>query len=132
MAKTTILIVDDTEATRNVLRDIVQEILREGVEISTASSLEQGMGFAERVQKGNIVLDAAFIDIELGKDPVTHEVHEFGFPLMEALRDLCLVFPMSSAMGIPEYQEKCRELGMEVMITKPFDLQEIEELFLLP
>ncbi len=71
MAKTTILIVDDTEATRNVLRDIVQEILREGVEISTASSLEQGMGFAERVQKGNIVLDAAFIDIELGKDPVT-------------------------------------------------------------
>lgn len=130
MAKKTILIVDDSELARNMLRDIAQEILGENAEILTASSLEEGERLAERVKKGEIVLDAAFIDIELEKDPVTSEVSKFGFKLMEELKDFCPVFPMSGAMGSPEYQDKCRELGMEVKVSKPFTSDEIRELLL--
>ena len=108
-----ILIVDDDAAIRGTLYDL----LSEKYECHTASTAEQALQYLEVEQYGAVLTDIAMSGVD-------------GLQLLKQvqLRDLETPVVLISGKGGEEDGEHLIALGAFAYITKPFKLEEIEEI----
>ncbi len=114
MPSASILIADDDEHVRAVLRDILTEANHHVVAVPDGPTAVREAAYGK--------FDITFIDV--------HMPHQDG---VETLRTLRTVAPdtryvMISGVRDPELAETCRRLGAEACLWKPLQLQQIVQL----
>jgi two-component system response regulator AtoC len=109
----TILIVDDDDAVRGVL----YEVLSEKYECHTASTTDEALQYLEVERYDAILTDIAMPGLD-------------GISLLKQVqfRDPTTPVILISGKGSEQDWKKWSELGAFAFVTKPFSLEEIEEI----
>ncbi len=109
-----VLVIDDEEPIRSALEDMLGD---EGHEVRTAADGRQGLQII-----AGWVPDVILLDLSM---PVMggRAFREAQLALPQALRDV----PIIALSGARNAEEQARELGAVAVLSKPFDLNELEE-----
>lgn len=107
-----ILIVDDTEVIRKLLKDLLES---EGYSVSCASD---GIEALEMIRKQQF--DLVFCDI--------HMPRKNGFDTFKESRDIAPGLPFVMTDSLPDQlAESAQKAGAVTCITKPFDIDDIRD-----
>jgi two-component system sensor histidine kinase/response regulator len=115
-----ILVVDDNETNRRILRDMLGA---EGVAVDEAAGAEAGLAALKRARRDGTLHDLAILDAQMpGRD---------GFSLAEDVRaapDLAGArLLMLTSAGQRGDGERCRQLGIQAYLTKPIARADLVE-----
>ena len=108
----TILIVDDEAHLRSLIRQTLEELEDEGVELLTASNGEEAIAAIESVKPRLVFLDVMMPKLS-GFDVCSRAKHTLG------LTDVYIV--LLTAKGQEFDRQKGQEGGADLYMTKPFD-----------
>ena len=108
----TILIVDDEAHLRSLIRQTLEELEDEGVELITASNGEEAIARIEEVRPALVFLDVMMPKLS-GFDVCRRAKHDLG------LLDVHIV--LLTAKGQEFDRQKGAEVGADLYMTKPFD-----------
>lgn len=116
-----ILIVDDSEFMRNVLKDMiisnsVAGEFSENFEIFEADSKKEALIHAKRMKPDVILLDIVMMESEMEGVEFIMEANQF-FDLNKII--------MVTSIGHMDVISTCKNLGIKYYIQKPFDKTEI-------
>jgi CheY-like chemotaxis protein len=109
-----VLVIDDEESIRSALKDMLGD---EGHEVRTAADGRQGLQIIEVWAPDVILLDLSM--------PVMggRAFREAQLGLPQALRDV----PIIALTGARNAEEQARAIGAVAVLSKPFDLNELEQ-----
>src|SRR3989440_4803836 len=115
-----ILVVDDNETNRRILRDMLGA---EGVAVDEAAGADAGLAALKRARRDGTLHDLAILDAQMpGRD---------GFSLAEDVRaapDLAGArLLMLTSAGQRGDGERCRQLGIQAYLTKPIARADLVE-----
>ncbi|MGV6810461.1 MAG: response regulator [bacterium] len=116
LAKYLILLVDDDEMNRFFGRELLASL---GVRIELAESGEQAL---EKLRSQ--VFDLVFMDISMPK----MDGYETTQQIRQALQQTKLPIIALTAHAIAGERERCLQAGMNDYLTKPFDLEQLEQM----
>lgn len=108
----TILIVDDEPHLRSLIRQALEDLEDEGVELLTASNGEEALATIESVKPQLVFLDVMMPKLS-GFDVCSRTKHTLG------LTDVYIV--LLTAKGQEFDRRKGEEVGANLYMTKPFD-----------
>lgn len=108
----TILIVDDEAHLRSLIRQTLEELEDEGVELITAENGEDALAAIARVKPRLVFLDVMMPKLS-GFDVCRRAKQELG------LKDVYIV--LLTAKGQEFDRQKGQEVGADLYMTKPFD-----------
>ena len=108
----TILIVDDEAHLRSLIRQTLEELEDEGVELLTASNGEEALTTIESVKPRLVFLDVMMPKLS-GFDVCKRAKQDLG------LKDVYIV--LLTAKGQEFDRQKGQEVGADLYMTKPFD-----------
>lgn len=113
-----VMIVDDSPFIRSVLRGIVEKFCKD-IHVSEADC-----GTVALKELKRVLPDLLLLDIIMAEDE-TDGLHVLG--RVQGVSPITRVI-MVTAVGHEAMIERCRELGVEDYIIKPFDDHQIEQL----
>ncbi|PSL45821.1 two-component system response regulator (stage 0 sporulation protein F) [Salsuginibacillus halophilus] len=107
----TVMIVDDQEGIRMLLREVLQE---DGLNVCEAANGEQALATAEQAEPDLLLLDMKIPGMD-------------GLEVLEHLRSRSFHMPviMMTAYEELNMRERAGELGVLNYFSKPFDIEEV-------
>ncbi|MEE9214977.1 MAG: response regulator [Thermodesulfobacteriota bacterium] len=113
-----ILIADDERGMRELLEQTFEELQEKGVELFTADKGEKALEFIQTEKPELVILDV-MIPIMNGFEICNIVKNVLG------MKDIYII--MLTAKGQEIDKQKGKDVGVNVYMTKPFDLDEIVE-----